>query len=135
MFGKLKNKVIGRSDDIGELSDIRSHVIGEDDYNPPQLPPEPPAATAAGVPEMTDVPRPGREPIGLEAPSSDMSFTREPPRESREPFSVEGSDVNRNYDIIDKLNMIEAQLSAIRSQTETINERLKNLEMRVGRRY
>jgi chaperonin cofactor prefoldin len=28
--------------------------------------------------------------------------------------------------------MIESQLSAIRSQTETINERLKNLEMKLG---
>ena len=43
---------------------------------------------------------------------------------------------SRNYDILDRLNIIEAQLSAIRSQTETINERLKNMEMKLGpRRY
>jgi chaperonin cofactor prefoldin len=38
---------------------------------------------------------------------------------------------------MDRLNLIESQLAAIRSMTETINERLKNMESRLGlqRRY
>ena len=44
-------------------------------------------------------------------------------------------DDNRRYEIEDRLNIIETQLQAIRSQTETINERLKNLDAKLGRRF
>ncbi|MDI6721061.1 MAG: hypothetical protein QMD85_01630 [Candidatus Aenigmarchaeota archaeon] len=44
---------------------------------------------------------------------------------------------SKDYDVMQRLDVIESQLQAIRSQTETINERLKNLEFRLagGRRY
>jgi hypothetical protein len=61
------------------------------------------------------------EPVSMESPVE------------KEPISMERTD--DKYEIMDRLNIIEAQLTAIRSQTETINERLKNMEMRIGRRY
>ena len=44
---------------------------------------------------------------------------------------------SKDYDVMQRLDVIESQLQAIRSQTETINERLKNLEFKLtgGRRY
>ncbi len=44
---------------------------------------------------------------------------------------------SKDYDVLQRLDVIESQLQAIRSQTETINERLKNLEFKLtgGRRY
>jgi hypothetical protein len=43
---------------------------------------------------------------------------------------------SRDYDVLDRLNLIESQVAAIRSMTETINERLKNLDAKFGsRRY
>lgn len=52
-------------------------------------------------------------------------------REGAEP----SEDFRKNYDIMDKLNLMEAQLAAVRAQTEAINERLKNIEARLVRRY
>jgi len=37
-----------------------------------------------------------------------------------------------SYEVMDKLNFIESQLSAIKSQTELLNERMKNLETKLG---
>jgi hypothetical protein len=127
ILGSIKNRFFGRSEDISEISDIRSHVIGGN-YEDPYRDEGPITPQRADVPELPDVSRFGREPVGFEpGPMPERGF-------DREPISVE-RDTNRDYDIADKLNIIEAQLSAIRSQTETINERLKNLEMRIGRRY
>jgi len=39
------------------------------------------------------------------------------------------------YELFDRISVIEAQLTAIRSQTETINERLKMLDIKLTRRY
>jgi hypothetical protein len=38
------------------------------------------------------------------------------------------------FDILQRLDMIEATLSAIRAQTETINERLKTIDMKISQR-
>ena len=123
ILGGIKSRFFSRSEDIEGINDIRSHVIGEGEN--PYRDEGPIMPQRADVPELPDVSRFGREPIGFE-PAPDRDFGREP---------VERSDTGRDYDILDKLNIMEAQLSAIRSQTETINERLKNLEMRIGRRY
>ncbi len=124
IFGSIVNKVLRRSDDIGEIGDIRSHVIGGNEN--PYADEVPPMLTRTDVPELPEVSRFGREPVGFEPTMPDRDFSRD---------TMPERDVSRDYDIADKLDMIEAQLSAIRSQTETINERLKNLEMRIGRRY
>ena len=125
LFGSIKNRVFGRHEE--DFGDIRSTVLGEQPEPPrryEELPPEP-------RPDFgrTDVPEPPvdpRTPMDLGGPIFN-------PKEEREPLSVEPK--QDNYDIIDKLNFMESQLSAIKSQTETINERLKNLEMKLGRRY
>ena len=129
MMGWLKNKVHRQNDD---LEDIRSSVLGNDftrnpepDFPRPDFPRSPPLDR-------------GR----IEVPSFDEPFRRdEPPGfssiDTRFPDQPTMNDRGRSdsYDIIDRLNLIESQLSAIRSQTETINERLKNLETKLTRRY
>lgn len=117
LFGSLKKK-LGRDDD-NDYTEIRSHVIGE----------RPPAEME--FQERKFGPQPPQE-------FNDDPFRPEPmrpePFSAREPVSFEQP--RKDYDIMDKLSMIEVQLSAIRSQTETINERLKNLEMKLSsRRY
>ena len=132
IFDSLKNRVLGKREELG---DIRSHVLGEDTFERGPYPERPPIEErdlgSAEVPELPEAvpgrgpleprsygePRFGGEPFGREP-----TIEREPPRSG-------------DYEIKDRLNIIEAQLTAIRSQTETINERLKNLEMRLGGRY
>ena len=110
LLSGIKDRILRRNEP--ELEDFRSHVLGQT-YEPPE--PEPPK-------KLYEREQPaGMEPFGFEEPSPATPVTAE---------------VSKNYEIMDRLNIIEAQLSAIRSQTETINERLKNLEMRLqGRRY
>lgn len=125
MMGWLKNRVHRQNDD---LEDIRSNVLGNDFTRNPE--PDFP---------RTDFPRsPPLERGRIEAPTFDEPFRRdEPPGfssiDTRFPEATDRR--SDNYDIIDRLNLIESQLSAIRSQTETINERLKNLETKLTRRY
>ena len=119
ILGSIKDRLLRRGGD--DFSDIRSHVLGEPmpEAEMPATRYEAPFREPAVEPglEPFDASLPERKPIGLEP-------------------SYEAPDQGRDYDILDRLNMIEAQLSAIRSQTETINERLKNLEVRLtGRRY
>lgn len=108
-----------------EISEIKSHVLGNvpEDFEPPPFEPgvrEPPSPTDIKPPldnELIDVEKPGRElkPLTLEQEES-----------------IKESDM---LEILDRLKFIESQLSAIKSQTETINERLKNLTMNIERRY
>ncbi len=116
-----------RSDDY---DDVRSHVLGDYPAPPPvmqePMPIEPRRALPPVYPQgYQEMPYPERSPIdvpaGLELP------------EAQRPEMQRGD--RRDYDIIDRLSIIEAQLAAIRSQTETINERLKNMETRLPRRY
>ena len=137
IIGSLKNKFLGRRDELG---DIRSHVLGEEsydrDYPEPRMDrdyPEPrmDIDDRVGPREIPEMPEPfPRDDVGR--------FSSPEERFGREPIALEESAArseNKNYEIMDRLNIIEAQLTAIRSQTETINERLKNLEMKLGRRY
>ncbi len=57
-----------------------------------------------------------------------------------QPLEMPGQQVQgpstSNYEIMDRLAFIENQLTAIKSQVELVNERLKNLDARLGtRRY
>lgn len=109
ILGSIKDKILRRNEP--ELEDYRSHILSQ-----PMPEPEPPKKLFEREPPVGDVQPFGFEERGFEKPDT--------------------LEVSKNYEMMDKLNMIEAQLSAIRSQTETINERLKNLEMRLqGRRY
>lgn len=128
MMGWLKNRV--RKRDYDDLEDIRSSVVGQDFRNPepdfPRAAARPPEAAAFDPIERHF----GEfEPRFEQPPGFSTVDTRYP---EQSPVSERSS---RDYDILDRLNLIESQLSAIRSQTETINERLKNMEAKLTRRY
>ncbi len=117
MFGWLKKH------HKGDYEDIRSSVLSEPMEPEPDFPRERPP------PNLDDPFRKVEEPLGgpprfEEPPGFGSIDTRAPER-----------NVDDKYDIMDRLQLIESQLSAIRSQTETINERLKNIERSLPRRY
>jgi hypothetical protein len=119
VFGFLK-KIRHKEEDY-DYDDIKSGVLGRDEFAP-----EPPEDVAQREPARYGPPaefaprQPGfGEPIAFGESAG-------------EPFG--GTRTNRDYDIMDRLNLIETNLMAIRSQTETINERLKNLEMKLTQR-
>ncbi len=130
MFGWLGKLKRTRDDDF---DDIRSTVLGERPFEPPQPmdrakpfgPPQPafPAFQSRGYEELSPRTREAFEP--MDVPSFPASFEKPPEQ------------INRSYEIVDRLNIIESQLVAVRSMTETINESLKNMEARMGlqRRY
>lgn len=127
MFDSIKNKFRRKSYD--DMEDIRSNVVGNNFMNPePDFPPRRPSPVEDDLNALAD-PRFAQkrfdDPVArhFEPPGFSSIDVREQPR---------GRD---DYDILDRLNLIESQLSAIRSQTETINERLKNLETKLVRRY
>jgi hypothetical protein len=116
MFDWLKNKMHKESDE--DYSDLRSGILNE---------PEPvfrqPAQPERNYDDFSQRTRDVFEPMSMQPmPQSPSEFGQAP---------------SRNYEIMDRLNLIESQLAAIRSMTETINERLKNMESRLGlqRRY
>ena len=127
MLGFLKK----RRKDYDDLEDIRSNVLGNDFLKTPPAPPEPDFPRPVAGQRVADR-FPGlEEPVRFEEPPGFNSVdTRFPERNDR---IVQDKELT--YDIMDRLNLIESQLAAIRSQTETINERLKNMETRLGRRY
>lgn len=116
MLGWLKRK----RKDYDDMEDIRSNVLGSDlmrSAPEPDFPLErPPKAVGFDEPRF-------QEPPGFS--TINTRFSEYPEIKQKD----------RDYDILDRLNLIESQLAAIRSQTETINERLKNLETKLTRRY
>lgn len=126
MLGFLKR----HRKDYDDLEDIRSNVLGNDLLR--LQPPEPDFPRAATERRVADR-FPGiEEPMRFEEPPGFTSVDTRFPDRNQERFS---QDKQNSYDIMDRLNLIESQLSAIRSQTETINERLKNMETKLTRRY
>lgn len=126
LFGSLKNRLHRKKEDI---YDYRSHILSEPqamDEEPPMPDPLEPLPTRSSFQEQ-DFP-----PI---VPRSRLKDLTVEPYSQERPAQPEEK-LGRDYDIMDRLSIIEAQLAAIRSQTETINERLKNMELRTGaRRY
>lgn len=107
--------------DYDDVEDIRSSVLGNDFLKGTE-PDFPRPANERRVADRF----PGiEEPVRFEEPPGFSSVDTRFPAQERQ----------SNYDIMDRLNLIESQLAAIRSQTETINERLKNLETKLTRRY
>ena len=123
LFSAIKNKILRKRDD--DFYDIKSRVLSGPE--PPGMEPLPPM----------DFP----EPPNFNPPYDDIPDL--PPMPGREPLGInrnEPVDMGPGYDreireIIDRLSFIENQLSAIKSQTELINERLKNVDMRINTRY
>lgn len=121
LFSRFK-----RGGDEPSFDEVRSHVLGEE-YPPlPPAPPAPPASRDFGDRPFAQS-YPERGP--METPGFEM------PDVSRGPIALEQKEDRATFEILDRLSMIEAQLAAIRSQTETINERLKNIDARLPRRY
>ena len=114
ILGGIKDRILRRREE--DLGDFRSHILGQSQqtYQAQQPEPEPPKKLyEREMPVQDEI-----SPFGFKEP---------------EPATQE---VSQSYEIMDRLNIIEAQLTAIRSQTETINERLKNMELRLqGRRF
>jgi len=143
IMSALKNKILRR--EPVDTDYMRTSVLGDRNFNRPDFSrPEP---TDFSKPKSIDLER--FEPPASLKPQS-ASFTREPidmrdmeyeepgfenmaepPHGSKPVYGASGSD---KYDVIDRLNFIENQLSAIKSQTETINERLKNIDMKLSQR-
>ncbi|GEM_PF-2777436 len=117
ILSRMKEKALQREPRAPISEDIKAHVLGEYPPPPSQLASErhPPGAreTEPGTTMLPELPHPAT----LEAPEP---VHREPLR--REEKSLE-------YEILDRLALIEAQLGAIRAQVETVNERMKNLEL------
>ncbi|MBI4174628.1 MAG: hypothetical protein HY517_03210 [Candidatus Aenigmarchaeota archaeon] len=124
MFGALKR--LRRKDADSDFEDIRSSVVGDFRGLPPEPQPDFPRAPAWDDP-VSPPPR-YNEPRFDEPPGFSSIDVRQDQR-------FVAQDRGDKYDILDRLNLIESQLAAIRSQTETINERLKNMERSLGRRY
>ncbi|MBI4014764.1 MAG: hypothetical protein HY365_02315 [Candidatus Aenigmarchaeota archaeon] len=114
IFDSIKERIMGRRSEE-DIDDIKSYVAG-DNYDE--------KFRSLSQPEAPQKPW-ERAPL-YEAPAEEvpaLSVAQPAVRAQEEP----------RYEIMDRLKFIESQLSAIRSQTETINERLKNMEMRTGR--
>ena len=137
MFGGLKSRLIGRQTTAPTEETIRAHVLGE--IHQPGPPPFPrPTANQAPrgrygaefegehqieVPAIPDL----RPPEFEEFPQRNPEPV--PPREFEQRYEERGM-----YELIDRLTVIEAQLATIRAQTETLNERMKTLEMYIRSR-
>lgn len=143
MLGFLK-RVVHRGED---LNDIRSHVLGDKySYEPEPFPQQQRPQTIKAqlaLPEQ----QPYQQPYGQyenEAPLPEPGFesrygeSSAPLSSFNEPSQLGRSadKASRDYDILDRLNLMESQIAAIRSMTETINERLKNIDAKLStRRY
>ena len=113
MFGFLRRK----KDNFDDMRNIKDQIIG----NEPE-PIAPPSLSPIGS-NLDDKIKNDIEPIG---------FRRERFMGKPEPIP----EVPRNEnEILDRLSFIENQLTAIRSQVETINERIKNIQNELSRRY
>lgn len=127
LFSRLKDRL--HKKEAEDIYDFRAHVLNEPQPFEEPKEPEPleplPVRSSFQEPDYS-------EPIIPRSRLKDL--TVEPSYEPPKAFERAEEKAGRDYDILDRLSIIEAQLSAIRSQTETINERLKNMELRLGTR-
>jgi hypothetical protein len=132
--------ILGRKKRDLDYGDVKSHILAKPFGEQPEtigsklgmaqeFPKEPfmpePFTPAPQPFSQIDSPGPG---LARAGPGRDFSLEME-----RRDFAVDQK--RTSLDVLDRLSIIESQLQAIRSQTETINERLKNLDARLGRRY
>ncbi len=139
MFGGLKSRLIGRhAPEPPDEDAIRAHVLGEmQQPGPPPFPPRNQTAMSRGCydDEFEGV-KPGEIPTIPEPnmPMPENEFARDSaPREFERKVDERGSE-RGIYEILDRLSVIEAQLATVRAQTETLNERMKILDMYIRNR-
>ncbi len=115
MFGFLKKK---NREEMDDLFDIKNTISGKQ-----------PERDFEETKDTFGRPAKQEEDWNPPFPGRNTGFEEFQPEPMRGP--------SKDYDVMQRLDMIESQLQAIRSQTETINERLKNMEFRLtgGRRY
>jgi hypothetical protein len=141
VFDKLRSKITGRAEyNPPSAEAIRAHVLGEAHaLGTPPFPPSPVSrfSSAPSAPKgRYGAEFEGEMPVSSEhverlQPPSIEDFPQhempaEPPPEFHKRLEERGV-----YELMDRLSVIEAQLSAIRAQTETLNERMKTIEMYV----
>jgi hypothetical protein len=122
-------KLLHRNDE--NYDDIRTHVLGERferfdepaSFEKPAAPVQAPFEKAAPARDMEDFSQRTRDVFGP-PPGDDFG----PPVAAMERTAEKTS---RDYEMLDRLTLIENQLAVVRSQTETINERLKNMEAKL----
>jgi len=126
-----------------DYSSIKSHVLGEkeeyadtgDDFNTGQL-------SSANYDKQfgrgrfaKDAAIQGRS-VGF---GNEYSPEFEASLDPVQPLEMPRQEMNEprgNYEVMDRLAFIENQLTAIKSQVELVNERLKNIDAKIGtRRY
>ena len=138
LLTKLKDKITGRKyeeADYDTVNAVRSAVLGEAGQ---------PVNPAGSRIDEKDI-KPGWRSRYEQAESSEFQTNPFEPVTQAEAVINEYSRESRGrenkldkremYELLDRLSIIEAQLTAIRSQTETINERIKLMEIRLTRRY
>ena len=121
ILSKLGKKVIKREEPAPITEDLKTHVLGE------YLPPPSEFASEKPPPGMERFATPMDVPE-LPPPESPEPFRRALP-EHREPLHHGGKGID--HEILDKLALIDAQLGAIRAQVETINERIKIIDVQL----
>lgn len=137
LMSKLKDRIIGKKYEEPDYDTVRSAVLGENALpvnpavsriNEKEIKPEWKARYEQS--QSADFQTNPFEPV-TQAESVINDYARE-----RENIGKERRiDKREMYELLDRLSIIEAQLTAIRSQTETINERIKLMEIRQTRRY
>ena len=146
LFSRLKDRVIGvKNRNEPDFETVRSAVLGE---RYPPVNPAPGQKTGLEVDQpgwrtkYQDVGKYGEEasPREVALPSLETSTSGidQPYSQAlgmRRDEQQHKWDRRDFYDVMDRLGVIEAQLAAVRSQTETINERLKMMEIRMTRKY
>ncbi|MFH0836615.1 MAG: hypothetical protein V1870_00640 [Candidatus Aenigmatarchaeota archaeon] len=135
IMAKLKDRIIGRRYEEPDYDTVRAAVLGDN------APPVNPAGSRIDEKEL----KPSWKTRYEQSESSNFQTNPFEPvtqaesvindygRENRE--KDRKIDKREMYELLDRLSIIEAQLTAIRSQTETINERIKLMEIRQTRRY
>lgn len=110
-----------------DYEEIKERILGRHDIERPSLEPLPQVNERFQSERFApEIPRPEprfREPLFREEPIRKEGFEREF-RPQPEHFGEER--------IEERLKFIEEQLSTIRAQNDAINERLKNLERKLG---
>ena len=123
ILSKLGKKAIKREEPAAITEDVKTHVLGEYPPPPSEYASEKPPPGMERFATPMDVPE-------LPAPDTPESLRREvPEREHREPLRHSGKGIDQ--EILDRLALMDAQLGAIRAQVETINERIKIIDVQI----
>jgi hypothetical protein len=115
----LKKRVIGSRESPPTEDELKSAILGP--Y--PQYPNTP---AQQGYPK----PVPGMEIPEVVQQEEPSAFSPLLPSQAVGPNRVEKGGL---YEIMDRLSVIETQMATVRAQTETINERLKTMELLLRR--